>query len=507
MNSAEFFGHVALPRRSTVSPADLIRTHSFRASLERLRIAQLREGSRYCNLRTLVPVLAMGVAWVWVNSFTRSTSVQELFSRSVSVRHLLLAVAISTLWNVWLSLSIFRRISIRTDLKDEARRLFTASIVCGAVLFAANLLRGELRQGLVLELLLTAGLLSISTLLLGVFLIGAAISPVMLRPRVALIVGSGGRADMLRASLEKHYAPFRIFGCLDDQYHGANRLVDNYLGDLSLLPDLLKTYPIEVVLIGLPMKSKYAEIQQTIETCELIGVESHYMQDIFKTSRAHIEPHSQEPSRFAVLSSVRPDPTFVVKRVLDVVLASLILLFVSPIMILAALAVRFTSPGPILFVQQRYGLNRQRFPMFKFRSMVVDAEQRQATLETQNEAQGPVFKLKADPRITRVGAFLRRTSIDELPQLFNVLRGEMSLVGPRPLPLRDVFRFEEPWLLRRFSVRPGLTCLWQVTGRSNTSFDYWISQDLAYIDTWSLGLDLKILLMTVPAVLKGSGAV
>jgi exopolysaccharide biosynthesis polyprenyl glycosylphosphotransferase len=231
------------------------------------------------------------------------------------------------------------------------------------------------------------------------------------------------------------------------------------------------------------------------------------MQDFFDTSRAQVETHSQEPKHFAVLSTVRPDPKQHIKRVIDFVLATLLIVLFSPILIAAALAVRFTSPGPVFFVQQRYGRNRKRFPMFKFRSMVVDAEARQAALETKNEAQGPVFKLKSDPRVTPVGAFLRKTSIDELPQLFNVLRGEMSLVGPRPLPLRDVSRFEEPWLLRRFSVRPGLTCLWQVTGRSNTSFDYWISQDLAYIDTWSLGLDFKILLMTVPAVLKGSGAV
>jgi lipopolysaccharide/colanic/teichoic acid biosynthesis glycosyltransferase len=175
-------------------------------------------------------------------------------------------------------------------------------------------------------------------------------------------------------------------------------------------------------------------------------------------------------------------------------------------MIAAAIAVHLSSGGPILFVQTRYGRNRKRFPMFKFRSMVIDAEQRQAELETMNEAQGPVFKLKSDPRVTRVGTFLRRTSIDELPQLFNVLRGEMSLVGPRPLPLRDVSRFEESWLLRRFSVRPGITCLWQIKGRSETTFDQWIEQDLTYIDHWSLGLDLKILLMTIPAVLRGSGA-
>jgi lipopolysaccharide/colanic/teichoic acid biosynthesis glycosyltransferase len=144
--------------------------------------------------------------------------------------------------------------------------------------------------------------------------------------------------------------------------------------------------------------------------------------------------------------------------------------------------------------------------MYKFRSMVVDAESQQSQLEHLNETSGPVFKIKRDPRITRLGAILRKTSIDELPQLFNVLVGDMSLVGPRPLPTRDVSRFSDLSLMRRFSVKPGVTGLWQVSGRSNLDFDGWIALDLRYIDTWTLMLDLRILAMTIPAVLKGRGA-
>jgi lipopolysaccharide/colanic/teichoic acid biosynthesis glycosyltransferase len=145
--------------------------------------------------------------------------------------------------------------------------------------------------------------------------------------------------------------------------------------------------------------------------------------------------------------------------------------------------------------------------MYKFRTMVSNAEALQEHLEHRNEVSGPTFKIKNDPRITRIGKILRRTSLDELPQLFNVLRGEMSLVGPRPLPLRDVSRLEEAWLMRRFCVVPGLTCLWQINGRSNTSFDKWVEQDMKYIENWSLMLDLHILAKTIPAVLRGSGAV
>jgi lipopolysaccharide/colanic/teichoic acid biosynthesis glycosyltransferase len=144
--------------------------------------------------------------------------------------------------------------------------------------------------------------------------------------------------------------------------------------------------------------------------------------------------------------------------------------------------------------------------MHKFRTMVPNAEALQRDLEHRNEVLGPVFKIRDDPRMTRLGRLLRRTSLDELPQLLNVLKGEMSLVGPRPLPLRDVSRFEDGWLMRRFCVAPGLTGLWQVNGRSHSSFDQWVAHDLMYIDTWSLTLDLKILLRTVPAVLKGVGA-
>jgi lipopolysaccharide/colanic/teichoic acid biosynthesis glycosyltransferase len=160
----------------------------------------------------------------------------------------------------------------------------------------------------------------------------------------------------------------------------------------------------------------------------------------------------------------------------------------------------------VIFKQTRYGLNKNPFSMYKFRSMVVDAESQQSQLEHLNETSGPVFKIKRDPRITRLGALLRKTSIDELPQLFNVLLGHMSLVGPRPLPTRDVSRFSDLSLMRRFSVKPGVTGLWQVSGRSNLDFDGWIALDLRYIDTWTLMLDLRILAMTIPAVLKGRGA-
>jgi lipopolysaccharide/colanic/teichoic acid biosynthesis glycosyltransferase len=184
-----------------------------------------------------------------------------------------------------------------------------------------------------------------------------------------------------------------------------------------------------------------------------------------------------------------------------------LLVILSPLALITAIAIKIDSPGPVRFVQERVGLNKRKFRLYKFRTMVDSADQKQGDLEDLNEVSGPVFKINNDPRITSVGKIVRKTSIDELPQLFNVLKGDMSIVGPRPLPVRDYNGFDQDWHRRRFSVRPGITCLWQVKGRSNTSFVRWMELDMEYIDTWSLRLDLKILLRTVPAVLRGSGAV
>jgi exopolysaccharide biosynthesis polyprenyl glycosylphosphotransferase len=194
------------------------------------------------------------------------------------------------------------------------------------------------------------------------------------------------------------------------------------------------------------------------------------------------------------------------KRAIDLGLTLAAMPVVLPLMAVVAGAIRLDSPGPVLFKQPRVGQNKRRFVLYKFRTMIEGSERLQGDLEHLNEAQGPIFKIANDPRVTRVGRILRRTSLDELPQLFNVLRGEMSLVGPRPMSLRDVSLFDRGVQRKRFSVRPGITCLWQVSGRSNLPFSKWLELDLWYIEHWSLLLDLKMLLRTIPAVLRGTGA-
>jgi exopolysaccharide biosynthesis polyprenyl glycosylphosphotransferase len=194
-----------------------------------------------------------------------------------------------------------------------------------------------------------------------------------------------------------------------------------------------------------------------------------------------------------------------VKRGMDIVLCSTGIILLSPVFLIVALLIKLDSPGPILFRQLRIGKGRKPFYCLKFRSMTVDAEQKKTEVAHLNEVDGPVFKIRNDPRVTRTGKFLRKLSIDELPQLFNVLRGEMTLVGPRPPIPSEVDNYEE-WMLRRLDVTPGITCLWQVSGHSNVTFEQWMMMDLEYIETCSVWKDIVILFRTIPAVFSGKGA-
>jgi exopolysaccharide biosynthesis polyprenyl glycosylphosphotransferase len=240
--------------------------------------------------------------------------------------------------------------------------------------------------------------------------------------------------------------------------------------------------------------------------CEEQGITVRVVLRLFPHSIARIGFDELEGYPLLTFSTT-PSNEFLmfVRRFIDVVLSALLLIPASVVIALAAIAIRVSSPGPVFFIQQRCGLHGRPFVMYKLRSMVDNAEQRRAELEVINEMDGPVFKSSRDPRITGVGRLLRRFSIDEFPQLFNVLRGDMSLVGPRPPLPEEVARYER-WQRRRLSMKPGLTCLWQISGRNQIGFDEWMRLDLSYIDNWSLLLDLKILLKTIPVVLLGKGA-
>ena len=249
-----------------------------------------------------------------------------------------------------------------------------------------------------------------------------------------------------------------------------------------------------------------SEFTDTFLLCEELGVTARVVLNFFPHSFARTE--LEQFGEFPLLSfSTTPtnEALFFVRRIMDLVI---VCIFGIPILLvigISSIAIRLTSPGPVFFKQERCGLNGRLFTMYKLRSMVNNSEQARFELETLNEMDGPVFKSSRDPRRTKVGKFLRKFSIDEFPQFYNVLRGDMSLVGPRPPLPQEVARYER-WQRRRLSMKPGITCLWQISGRNEISFQEWMKLDLTYIDNWSLLLDLKILLKTVPVVLLGRGA-
>ena len=249
-------------------------------------------------------------------------------------------------------------------------------------------------------------------------------------------------------------------------------------------------------------------LQTAIAACEIEGVEAWIVADFIKTSIARPVFDMFGP-RPVIVFRTTPEISWalMIKGLIDFVGALLLLVLCIPLFLIAAAGIKLTSPGPVIFRQNRAGKNGKPFTMYKFRTMNTDAEMRHAELVAFNLMSGPVFKLEKDPRITSFGNWLRKTSIDELPQLINVLQGTMSLVGPRPLPIYEVEKFESSSQRRRLSVKPGLTCLWQIEGR-NTICDFqdWVEMDLKYIDNWSIWLDLMILIKTVPAVLFGHGA-
>jgi len=276
---------------------------------------------------------------------------------------------------------------------------------------------------------------------------------------------------------------------------------------VSELEAIMAHQPIDEVLVTLPPNKYGPLVEAIVRHCEEQGVVVRVRAEMFdlQVARSYVDELEGLPV-VTIRSGPQDDWRLVAKRLIDVLASAVLLIVLTPLLAAVAWLIRADSPGPVFFAQERIGLNKRRFSLWKFRTMVDGADERQAELEHLNEVEGPVFKIKNDPRITRIGKFLRRFSIDELPQLFNVLKGDMSLVGPRPLPVRDVERIDISAHKRRFSIKPGITCLWQVNGRSNVDFEHWVRLDLEYIDRWSLGLDLIILLKTIPAVVKGPGA-
>ncbi len=322
-----------------------------------------------------------------------------------------------------------------------------------------------------------------------------------------LIVGCGSAAVAFAQSARDRAAwNNRFAGHLGVSGEAFDPAALPYRGTLEDLENLLDTEVIDEVVFTIDRNT--ASFHEALEACDLRGIDVLIMMQGLVEGSGKIEIASVTGFDLPMIGMSRVPSRqghLATKRVLDIAVALVALLVVAPILAVTAIAIRVESRGPILFKQVRSGRSGRKFVMYKFRSMCADAEKRQSELMHLNEMDGPVFKIKHDPRITRVGGFIRKTSIDELPQLFNVLFGDMSLVGPRPPLPAEVARYE-PWQRRRLSVRPGITGMWQVSGRSALDFAQWMELDLEYIDRWSLWLDLKILCRTLPAVLLRTGA-
>jgi exopolysaccharide biosynthesis polyprenyl glycosylphosphotransferase len=315
--------------------------------------------------------------------------------------------------------------------------------------------------------------------------------------RRVILVGASDEAKRMEAELKaKSDKEVEILARVDLSETPVHRLVE-----------MLHEFSINAVILS-ARHAYFEQVEAAIRACELEGVEAWLVADFFKTqiSRTSFDDFYGWP---VLVFRSTPESSWprVMKQLMDWAGSFLVLAVFWWLFALIALLIRFTSPGPALFRQKRSGINGRPFTIYKFRTMVTNAEQLKHELAAMNEMSGPVFKVTNDPRVTRVGRFLRKYSLDELPQFFNVLRGEMSLVGPRPLPVDEVKRFYDLAHRRRLSVKPGLTCLWQISGRNNLSdFKEWVRLDLEYIDHWSLWLDITILWRTLPAVFAGTGA-
>jgi len=318
-----------------------------------------------------------------------------------------------------------------------------------------------------------------------------------------LIVGANARGEELYTESQNFpFLGFSVVGFVDDADHTGGHVT--LLGGLDDLDAILREKVVDVLVVCLPIRSHYDATITAMRAAESQGISCESLGSFFPVSACKM---GEDAVGRAILTTCPlPHGHSVFKRPFDLAAASLLLLVFFPVMLLAALRIKLEDGGPVFYTQPRVGLNKRIFNLFKFRSMAVDAEQRQPHLERVNEMDGPVFKIARDPRVTRVGRWLRKYNIDEMPQLINVLRGEMSVVGPRPMSLRDYGRLTEDWTRRRFTLKPGLTCYWQTKpNRNSMTFAEWMTLDMRYVEDYSLWEDVVICLKTIPAVLRGSG--
>ncbi|MDG5814717.1 sugar transferase [Chitinispirillales bacterium ANBcel5] len=330
--------------------------------------------------------------------------------------------------------------------------------------------------------------------------------------RYILIAGTGQRALAYVSYINNNpELGYRVRGFVDSSWHGPQKK-NEQLPDIVCGFDDFSSYVreniVDEVVVCLPIKTCYKKIYTILDDAQDQGVLVRMSTDLFDLKRAWTKiEHMGESPLITIVTGAMYRRRVLFKSVFDFLATCLLLVFIAPLFLLIAIAIKSTSKGPVFFLQPRVGMNKRIFNVIKFRTMVVGAEKQiEQLMHLSERKEEPAFKIKNDPRVTPVGRFLRKLSLDELPQLINVLKGDMALVGPRPMSVRDFSLFNKDWQRRRFSVKPGITCIWQVSGRDNIPFERWMEMDMEYIDQWSLWLDMKILLKTVPVSIFGVGA-
>jgi len=460
-------------------------------------------------------VVSFGIATLPVLAKVGPVSFAQFLSIRIKLENLIVFLVLLCIWHfIFSMLGLYGSMRLASRMK-EAKDAIKATSLSALVLLSASFLLQF--QMVTLGFVLIFWCVSSSVAVLSRLAVRTWLRRLRIRGRNlrnVLIVGSNRRAiDFAKTIHSKPELGYCVIGFADEEWPEVGELQRSgysLVCNLQEVPAFIRSHVIDEVVVAVPLRSFHDLASEIAAKCEEQGIILRVLSDLFNLrNRRTISEDFEGSALVTHYTSVDEGWPMVIKRILDFSLSALLLVGIAPVLLLAAILIKLTSPGPVFFVQKRVGLGKRTFSIYKFRTMVANAEAKQGEIEHLNEVSGPVFKIKKDPRITPIGRFLRKTSVDELPQLFNVLSGDMSLVGPRPLPLRDYALFAEAgedWQRCRFSVRPGITCLWQVNGRSSLPFHRWMELDLQYVRTWSLWLDLQILARTIPAVLRGSGA-
>ena len=463
------------------------------------RIAQLADG--------LTAAMSFVLAyWVW-NRFRLLTNISNPIEISGDVLWIVLGFSFVevVLFTKQKAYSYQRFTSLQKEIILVAKTVLFAVAILFAVLFV-------LRFGYIpRSYMLIFGAVNFMALSLEKTILFYAADIVRRKGKIRkkiLVVGTGTRAKNFIATIDKHLGwGLEIIGLMtgDPAKAGLDLYGRKVLGSNQDIERILHEHPVDEVIICVSTK-RFDQIREILDVCEREGVQVRLNSDFFGQLAKKVRvDHIYGLPIISFITTPDDEWALSIKRLMDIFISGFLLIVLSPLFFIIALLVKTTSKGSILYQWNVVGLNKKPFRSWKFRTMIPSADQMKAELEGQNIMTGPVFKLADDPRVTKVGKFLRKYSLDELPQLWSVLKGDMSLVGPRPVFPQELNGYES-WHRRKLCIKPGITCLWQISGRNKVSdFDDWVRMDFDYIDNWSLGLDIRILLKTIFAVLKGGG--